>query len=79
MQAHRLDDAPARLWDRKMEEISILRMFADYLPTEETRNALAGAIIDNADLDPEKGSAVVYAHGARYIPMRLLERERIAG
>ena len=74
MQAHRLDDAPARLWDRKMEEISILRMFADYLPTEEMRNALAGAIIDNADLDPEKGSAVVYAHGARYIPMRLLER-----
>ena len=57
-----------------MEEISILRMFADYLPTEEMRNALAGAIIDNADLDPEKGSAVVYAHGARYIPMRLLER-----
>ena len=51
-----------------MEEISILRMFADYLPTEEMRNALAGAIIDNADLDPEKGSAVVYAHGARYIP-----------
>jgi len=56
------------------KNVYLLNMFADYVPSEELREAFSQAAIAAADIDPATRTVTIAIHSERYIPEKQIRQ-----
>ncbi len=56
------------------KNVYLLNMFADYVPSEELREAFSQAAIAAADIDPATRTVTIAIHAERYIPGKYIRQ-----